>query len=62
MTDDPAVTYGYQVNDIVTGFECPGLLDNFDLLVSVAGRVGERAANELENCGSVIGERRANHE
>lgn len=62
MTDDLSVTCGYEVDDVVTGLECPGSLDDVDFFVSVAGRVSERATNELDDCGSVTGERRANND
>src|SRR3954449_10981388 len=60
VTDDLALTFGYQVDDIVTGIKCPGSLDDVDFFVSVAGSVREGASNELDDCGPVIQDRRAN--
>src|SRR3954452_2709320 len=54
VTDDLALTFRYQVDDTVTGIECPGSLDDVDFFVSVADAVREGAANELYDCGPVI--------
>ena len=43
MTDDLALTFRYQVDDIVTGVERPSSLDDVDFFGSVACSVREGA-------------------
>src|SRR4051794_25987412 len=61
VTDDLALTFRDQVDDVVSAVECPGSLDDGDFFVSVAGFVCEGAANELNDCGPIIQDRWANN-